>query len=96
MRYKEAFDSFRPVTFKLNDGTSGRTHIGFIAQEIKEACDKANITTQEFAPVVIKSIDSENSTWGLRYHEFIALNTWQIQKLKTRVNELEREIKEIK
>nr|DAZ72819.1 MAG TPA: Receptor recognition protein, Long tail, Helical sandwich, Tail fiber [Caudoviricetes sp.] len=32
----------------------------------------------------------------MRYEEFIALNTWQIQKLKQRVTELENEIKEIK
>lgn len=33
---------------------------------------------------------------AIRYDEFIALNTWQIQKLKKRVAELEQEIKEIK
>lgn len=42
--------------------------------------------------------DSEldEPVWILRRDEFVALNTWQIQKLKTRVTELENEIKEIK
>ena len=31
----------------------------------------------------------------LRYEEFIALNTWQIQKLKQRVKELEEKIHEL-
>jgi hypothetical protein len=34
--------------------------------------------------------------WVLRRDEFISLNTWQIQKLKTRVSELETELAEIK
>lgn len=38
----------------------------------------------------------DEPVWILRRDEFVALNTWQIQKLKTRVTELENEIKEIK
>lgn len=33
---------------------------------------------------------------SLRYSEFIALNTQMIQKLMARVDELEKEIKELK
>jgi hypothetical protein len=39
---------------------------------------------------------TEEKKWYLRRDEFIALNTWQIQKLKTRVSELETELAEIK
>lgn len=37
-------------------------------------------------------VDSEN-LWALRRDEFIALNTWQIQQLKKRVEELEIKLK---
>ena len=38
----------------------------------------------------VKNSDGEESSrYGLSYNDFIALNTWQIQKLKSRVSELE-------
>ena len=95
-QYSTLFDNLRPVTYKYNDGTSDRLHTGFIAQEVQEALDKANIDSKDFAGLVIFDRDTENETWTLRYSEFIALNTAEIQKLKTRVNSLEQEIKEIK
>ena len=39
----------KPVSFKFNDGTSGRTHYGLIAQDVEEALEKLNISTQDFA-----------------------------------------------
>ena len=38
----------------------------------------------------------EDAYMSIRYTEFIPLNTWEIQKLKARVAELEKEIKELK
>jgi hypothetical protein len=94
--YAILFDNLNPVTYKYNDGTSDRLHTGFIAQEVKQALDIANINTKDFAGLVIFNQDTEEEEWTLRYGEFIALNTWQIQKLKTRVSELETELAEIK
>ena len=34
MRLPQLFDRLRPVTYKFIDGTSNRTHMGMIAQEI--------------------------------------------------------------
>lgn len=87
--YELFYDNLRPVTYKYNDGTSGRIHTGFIAQEVKRALDAAEMTTQEFAGVVVMNNDDGTQKWHLRYEEFISMNTWQIQKLKKRVAELE-------
>ena len=87
------FDNLRPVTYKYNNGTSNRLHTGFIAQEVQEALDKANINSKDFAGLVIFDRDTENELWTLRYEEFIALNTAEIQKLKTRIAELEFKLK---
>lgn len=95
-QYSTLFDNLRPVTYKYNDGTSDRLHTGFIAQEVQEALNKANINSKDFAGLVVLDRNTENELWTLRYSEFIALNTAEIQKLKTRVNSLEQEIKEIK
>ena len=96
--YEGFYDKLRPVTFRYKNGTSGRLHTGFIAQEVEEALAKSNIDTNCFAGIVIQqdvydpdapSNTEQSSTYYLRYEEFISLNTWQIQKLKTRVAELE-------
>lgn len=84
------FDHLRPRTYKWNEGTSGRTHSGFIVQEVVEAVEKSGLTTKDFAAVVnFKDENGEDDGWGLRYDEMISLNTWQIQKLKARIAELE-------
>lgn len=94
--YSTLFDNLIPKRFKYNDGTSNRFHTGFIAQDVNKAIKDSGLTTQDFAATVLFNKGEENEQWTLRYEEFIALNTWQIQKLKQRVTELENEIKEIK
>ena len=96
--YEIFYDNLVPSIFKYNDGTSNRLHSGFIAQGVKKAMDIASIPTSDFGGLVIQNLDKpeEEQKWGLRYTEFIALNTWQIQKLKSRVTELENEIQSLK
>ena len=95
-QYTTFFDHLIPVVYKYNDGTSNRFHTGFIAQDVETALTKAELTTQDFAGIILVNKGAEDEHYALRYDEFIALNTLQIQKLKTRVTELENEIKEIK
>ena len=95
-KYDILFDNLRPVCFKYNDGTSGRVHTGFIAQEVKAAIENAGLTTQDFAAYYTyrKQIGEQNFelTCALRYGEFVALNTREIQKLKARITELENKL----
>ena len=42
----------RPVTYKYNDGTSGRTHWGLIAQDIEVLLDTLGIDARDFAGFV--------------------------------------------
>lgn len=48
-RYKELFLKLTPVSFTFKDGTSGRTHIGFVAQDVEEAMDELGLSSLEFA-----------------------------------------------
>lgn len=91
-QYSTFFDNINPVIYKYNDGTSDRYHTGFIAQEIESALDVAEISTQDFAGLVIDNIGKEDESYYLRYSEFVALNTWQIQKAKARITELEAQV----
>ena len=82
------------VRFKYNDGTSDRYHTGFIAQDVQSAIETTNLTTQDFGAFVTFEADTENENEysGLRYDEFTAINTWEIQKLKQRVAQLEAQL----
>ena len=93
--YSILFDLIQPIRYKYNNGTSNRYHTGFIAQQIEKSINDANLTTQDFAGLTIWDQDTDKEEWALRYEEFVALNTWQIQKLKARVEELENKIAQL-
>ena len=88
--YEKFYDELKPVMYKYNNGTSDRLHSGFIAQQVEESLNLANINTKDFAGICID--DSEGTPYFLRYSEFISLNTWQIQKLKACVKQAEETI----
>lgn len=95
-RYEAMFDALKPANFKMVDGTSGRTHTGFISQDIEDALAPCGLTSIDFA-TFIKSpkVDEDGKViegeyvYGLRYDELIALMVAQIQSLKKRVADLE-------
>lgn len=95
-QYTIFFDNINPIRYKYNDGTSNRYHTGFVAQEIADALQIANINTQDFAGLTVCDQGTENELWALRYEEFVSLNTWQIQKLKPRMTAAEQEILQLK
>ena len=88
--YEKLFDMLLPVTYKYNYGTSNRTHSGFIAQDVASAIEKSGLTTQDFAAYIETEDEKGDTVRAIRYEEFVAINTWQIQKLKARVAELEK------
>lgn len=90
--YDIMFNQLQPVIFKYNNGTSGRYHTGFIAQQVDQAIQKAQIPREEFSAICIDKNDDNEETWYLRYSNFIPINTWQIQKLKARVTKLENKL----
>ena len=108
-KYEILFDNLLPCRYKFIINDSNRYHSGFISQDVEEAILKANLTGQDFAGF-IKYKKKEGVGYGLRYDEFIALNTWQIQKHKhrmasaeekliayeTRISALETEIENLK
>lgn len=88
-RYAALFDRLKPAHYKLNAGTSGRVHVGMIAQDVEEAMTAVGLTGQEFAGICKAAKDEGGYSYFLRYGEFIALCIDQIQKLKTRIAALE-------
>ena len=86
-KHVEFFKNLKPVSYKFKDGTSGRRHTGFIAQEVEEAIEEAGMTDKDMAAVV-----KDESQYYLRYEEIIAVQTKVIQDLMARVEKLEAKV----
>lgn len=94
--YDAIFDALKPASFKYKDGTSGRTHTGFISQDIEDVLGPSGLTSTDFATFIKSPLTDKSETiipgeyrYGIRYEELIALCVAQIQALKKRVSELE-------
>ena len=48
-KHLQFFMKLQPVFFLLKDGTSGRTHVGFIAQDVEQAMAECELTDLDFA-----------------------------------------------
>lgn len=85
--------SLRPVIYTYKDGESGRTHTGFIAQDIEDSLRELGLTTQEFAAVCYDvNEDGEKVNYGVRYDEIVALNTKEIQRLNNEIKVLQEQL----
>lgn len=84
--YEKFIDALDPVRFKYNEGTAGRYHVGYIAQDVEAALVAAGLSTMDFAGYV----DIERSgNLGLMYDEFIALLHLKIKRLEQRIAALQ-------
>lgn len=98
-KYLSLIKSINPVSFQYTDGTSGRYHTGFTAQQVLEALNSADLDTASFAGYV--DHDLAGTDLGLRYEEFIPLILMyckdlenQIQSQQDKINELENQRKD--
>lgn len=87
-KWLDFFYRLRPTSFKYKDGTSDRTHTGFIAQEVEEAARESGMGLHDIAAIVIDS----DGRYSLRYQELIAVQTLAIHDLKFEVDELTRRV----
>ena len=67
-KHLEFFLKLQPVSFAFIDGSSGRTHIGFIAQDIEVAMAECGLTNMDFAgfckdiKTIRKTVTNEDGT----------------------------------
>ena len=88
-QYVSMLDQITPKRYKLNDGQSGRYHVGFIAQDVEAAMQAAGITDMEFAGW-IKDMDTDgNAVYMLRYNEFMAIILAKIKALEQKLTTME-------
>lgn len=95
--YERFFYLLKPVSYKLKNGSSGRKHVGLIAQDVESAMEEIGLSTNDFAGFIKSAkiddqgvaVDGEYN-YALRYGEFVSLCIQQIQKLSNRIAALER------
>ena len=88
-KYVHMFELVEPKRYKLNSGTSGRYHTGFIAQEVEAAMQKCGITSQEFAGWAAAKRKDGSETYFLRYSEFIPVLWAKVREQEERLKRLE-------
>ena len=89
--YDSLFSALKPCGFQYNNGKSGRTHLGLIAQDVEESLEAVGLTSLDFAGFVKSPVEDADGgyVYSLRYEEFIALCIRQIQLLIHRIDALE-------
>lgn len=108
---EQLFFKLKPSSYKFNNGTSDRTHYGFISQDIEDSMTELGMTAKDFAGFCkdqkVEITEDEETgeevskkiegeyMYSLRYDEFIALNTHMIQKLYAKLDEKDEEIKKL-
>lgn len=88
-KYVRMFDLVEPKRYKLNSGTSGRFHTGFIAQEVEDAMRASGINSQEFAGWARAKREDGSETYFLRYSEFIPILWAKVREQEERLKRLE-------
>lgn len=101
-KYSDFFLDLKPTQYKFVHNNSNRYHLGFISQDIEESLNKHGLLSTDFAGFIKSPVHDEKDAsiindykYGLRYSEFIALNTYMIQKLYIKINELETKITQL-
>lgn len=101
-RYEQFFLALSPCYYKFNTDTSEQFYSGFIAQDVESALADNGLTNADFAGLTTREVEADldgkkvmQTKYALRYSEFIALNTYMIQKLYARVAALEETVKNL-
>lgn len=90
--YLILYDNVNPKRYKMNNGTSDRYHIGYIAQEVEDALAVAGIDSKDFGGIIKDKDEDGNDIYMLRYDEFDGIRDLKIKQLESRINELERRL----
>lgn len=88
-KYVRMLELVEPKRYKLNNGTSGRYHTGFIAQEVETAMRACGIESKEFAGWAAAKREDGSETYFLRYSEFIPILWAKVREQEERLKRLE-------
>ena len=81
--YEGFLDKLKPCSYRFKN--EGRTHLGFIAQDVAEANKKNTIV-----------YENEDGMYSMSYAELHAIEVKEIQELRRTIQELKEEIRQLK
>mgnify|MGYP003292339044 CR=1 FL=1 len=87
--YETFLDNLEPIRYQYNIETTGRYHVGYTAQAVKIALEKAGLSLLDFAGYINLE---QTGKLGLAYDEFIAILHKKIKRLEQRLVVLEENI----
>ncbi len=96
VKYENLFHNLNPKRFKMRkDDDTWR--IGFIAQNVEQAVNEAGLANMGVVDHVyfLDENGNEKDKYNLAYTEFIALNTYMLQKAYEKIDELENKVKSL-
>lgn len=90
--YIEMLDHIDPLSYTIIADEDGVKHVGYIAQEVWRAMKSVGLEIEDFGGFV-RYMQEEGSvySYSLRYDEFIPILHAKINKLETKIEELERQ-----
>lgn len=97
--FDRIFDSLKPVRFEYSTEFLDKgVHFGYLAQDVIKAFEDEGKNIEDYSFVYEAAVgdNPDAQYYQLNQTEFMALNTWQIQKLKKEVRDLQKEIQELK
>lgn len=104
-KYRAFLLDLIPSCGKYIDGTSGRTHIFFVAQDVENAMEKHGLTDLDFAGLIKSPVRNKltgeviDYMYALRYAEFIPLILdvvqWQHSRMQNQENRLDDQEKRL-
>lgn len=95
--FEQLFSKLVPKTYGLNIEYDDKLHIGFVAQDVVSALEEVGIPAEGTGLVdhdewIDEETGEEKDRYGLAYEEFIALNTYMIQKQQATIEEQQTQI----
>ena len=91
----DIIDKLRPIQYELVKATDGKTHYGFIAQEVEALLQDEGIDTS-LNGIIGHITNDGREEYVLTYTEFIPLLAKKCQDLQTETNMLKQELTELK
>lgn len=97
--------ALRPVSYKLKAGEGKRTHNGFIAQEVRDAAEQTVGDIAAYQASVVEgdeekyfdpTVPDDKLLWQLNYNELIAPLIKLVQTQQNEIEQLKKEVEELK
>lgn len=101
----ESFDKFfmdlKPVSYHLKYENETEDHYGFIAQDVEQSFNLANINCNNLGIIRKNKLEKSNEAglcieYSLAYEEFIPINIMMTQKAHHRIDSLEEQNQQLK